>query len=93
MGKQYTNYKHEAPRVRMADVVVSEHALHRAVERGLGADEIRKAIEAPRHAYISREHGAWIFERGKVLVGLREHWTEQGKWAVTTLINTRERRP
>jgi hypothetical protein len=87
---QYRNYVDYAPQLAMSDVEVSEHALQRAIERGLSAGEIRKAIEAPRHAYYSRGHEAWIFQRGKVRLGLREHSHRPDKWVVTTFINTKE---
>ena len=79
------NYAHVRPPITLADVVFTEHALGRARDRGFTAEEIQAAIDDPERAWISRKHEAWMFKRGRLLVALREHRDNPGRWAVITL--------
>lgn len=80
------NYVREAPRIAMADVVPSKHALDRALDMAVEGYEIRAAVENPRSAYISQKHEAWAFSRGRITVDLRPHSDFPGKWSLITVL-------
>lgn len=86
MGVQHANYVSEAPKIQMRSVELSRHAIDRALDMNVTGEEIRAAIETPSSAYISRKHDAWLFENGRIGVGLRRHWDDYRRWAVVTVI-------
>lgn len=80
------NYVKKAPKLSLGDVLFTQHALDRALDMAVDGFELRTVIESPDFAYVSRKHEAWVFEAGRVAVGLRPSRENPDVWAVLTVL-------
>jgi hypothetical protein len=56
----------------VADFVMSHHALERAVDMAVTADEIRACWDNPLDQHWSPKHNGWVISRGRITLGVRE---------------------
>jgi hypothetical protein len=74
------------------DFVMSRHALTRAVDMAVDADEIRDAFERPRNRFFSPRTQSWWLARGRIMLAVVEDdrplpvvttvmWSRPSDWA------------
>lgn len=56
----------------MPDFVMSQHALARAVDMSVTAEEIRACWDNPRDQHWSDKHNGWVLTRGRIALGVKD---------------------